>query len=103
MATASQTQAEEPLDTTIRLVTPERITFQYPLAGPFRRALAYLLDVLIWVVLVFAASMAALVLSLGSNAGIGLFLVVFFVLQWGYGAFCEGIFNGRTPGKWAAG
>ena len=29
----------------------------------------------------------------------GLFFVVFFILQWGYGAFCEAVFNGRTLGK----
>ena len=45
MASATvATHVEEPLDTSVRLVTPERITFQYPLAGPFRRSLAYFLD-----------------------------------------------------------
>ena len=44
MATADLEPAADALDTTVRLVTPERITFQYPLAGPFRRAAAYLLD-----------------------------------------------------------
>jgi uncharacterized RDD family membrane protein YckC len=89
----------EPLDTTIRLVTPERIVFRYPLAGPFRRFCAYLIDLGLWLFLVIAASIVALMLSFGSQAGIGLILVAYFVLTWGYGATCEGLFNGQTLGK----
>jgi uncharacterized RDD family membrane protein YckC len=39
------------------------------------------------------------ILSGGSGAVLGLALVAFFVLSWGYGTFCEGLFNGRTIGK----
>jgi uncharacterized RDD family membrane protein YckC len=88
-----------PLDTTVRLVTPERIVFQYPLAGPFHRFGAYLIDLAIWLLLVVVASIVSLVLALGSASGIGLFLVAYFVLTWGYGATCEGLFNGQTLGK----
>lgn len=100
---ATTTLAEAPLDTTVRLVTPERITFQYPLAGPFRRALAYLLDLVLWLALCMFATLVLMVLSLGSTAGVGLVFVAYFVLQWGYGAFCEAVFNGQTPGKRALG
>jgi hypothetical protein len=41
----------------------------------------------------------SMLLSLGSAAGFGPTLVAYFVLSWGYGAFCEGGFNGQTPGK----
>lgn len=99
MATAIFNGAEEPLDTTVRLVTPERIAFQYPLAGPFRRALAYLIDVVIWTGLFLAVVVVLAVVALGKIAGIGLILVACFVLQWGYGGFCEAVFNGQTPGK----
>jgi uncharacterized RDD family membrane protein YckC len=99
MATATSNGPGEPLDTTVRLVTPERITFQYPLAGPFRRALAYLIDVMIWTGLFIAATLTLTLASLGTTAGIGLILVAYFVLQWGYGGFCEAVFNGQTPGK----
>ena len=37
--------ANQPLDTTIGVVTPENIAFEYQLAGPFRRLPAYLIDV----------------------------------------------------------
>ena len=35
----------------------------------------------------------------GLRRGIGPALVAYFVLSWGYGAFCEGVFNGQTLGK----
>lgn len=104
MSSASLTRSDEPLDTSIRLVTPERITFQYPLAGPFRRAMAYLIDVFVWcLILVVVMILIGLTSIVIKSAGIGLVLVAFFVLQWGYGGFCEAVFNGHTPGKWAMG
>ena len=36
--------APNALDTTIAVVTPENIAFEYQLAGPFRRLPAYLID-----------------------------------------------------------
>ena len=43
--------------------------------------------------------MLLLFLTMGSQAAFGPLLVAYFVLTWGYGAFCEGIFNGQTVGK----
>jgi uncharacterized RDD family membrane protein YckC len=80
-------------------VTPERITFQYPLAGPFRRAWAYLIDVLVRGMLLIVALILGSLLSLGSPSGLGIFLIVYFLLEWGYPGFCEAVFNGQTPGK----
>lgn len=90
---------EPPLDTTIRLVTPERIVFEYPLAGPFRRLFAYLIDLALLVALVIVAALLFWALSLGSISGLGPIFVAYFVLTWGYGASCEAFFNGRTLGK----
>ncbi len=98
-APTQASRPDEPLDTTIRLITPERITFLYPLAGPFRRTWAYVIDAILWILLAVLALTLSGWLTLGGEAGIGLFLVVLFALQWGYGAFWEGLFNGRTPGK----
>jgi uncharacterized RDD family membrane protein YckC len=95
--------AGEPLDATVRLDTPERIEFAYPLGGPFRRFVAYLIDLAILVGLVIGAFVAALLLSLGSSSSLGPALVAYFLLSWGYGAFFEGFFNGQTPGKRALG
>jgi uncharacterized RDD family membrane protein YckC len=101
MSTVSLSDRPEnkPLDTTVRLVTPERITFQYPLAGPFRRASAYLLDLGVMFLLSLLGLVVSLVLALGTEASLGLFLAFLFVLRFGYGALFEGLFNGQTPGK----
>jgi uncharacterized RDD family membrane protein YckC len=99
MATASQKRPGELLDTTVRLVTPERIVFQYPLAGPFHRCFAYLLDLLFVLVMVIVVALAIGILSLGSAAGLGPIFVAYFVIMWGYRAICEGLLSGQTLGK----
>jgi uncharacterized RDD family membrane protein YckC len=102
-----------PLDTTIAVVTPENIAFEYQIAGPFRRLPAYLIDVLLRLGILFAV-LIVLMLSgitvsglLGGSFGVSLaaaiFLIAFFLLSWFYGVFFETYFNGRTPGKWACG
>lgn len=91
------------LDTTVRILTPERIVFFYPLAGPFRRALAYLIDVVIQMAIALLIVITAGLLSIGTTASFGPALAAFFVLLWGYGIFWESLFNGRTPGKRAVG
>jgi uncharacterized RDD family membrane protein YckC len=40
-------QGIEQLNTTIRVVTPENIAFEYRIAGPSRRFLAYLIDLML--------------------------------------------------------
>ena len=102
MASLLSTKGEESLDTVVRLVTPERIIVIHPLAGPFRRFAAYLIDfgvLAMLVLIVVVMSFFLMVLSAGSPAVFGLTAVTFFALSWGYGAFCEGVFNGRTLGK----
>jgi uncharacterized RDD family membrane protein YckC len=89
----------EPLDCVVRLVTPERIVIAHPLAGPSRRFVAYLIDLVLLVVMVFLAFVISIFLSMGSMAGLGPALLALFLLTWGYGAFCEGVFNGQTVGK----
>lgn len=91
------------LDTTVRIMTPERIAFDYPLAGPFRRAMAYFIDVLVMSGLVLLGLLIVGILSNASRAFFGVYLAGYFLLTWGYGIFWEGIFNGRTPGKKAIG
>lgn len=90
---------DSPLDATVRLMTPERIVFDYPLGGPFRRFTAYLVDLCLLAMLIVGATMLSLSLSQGASSGMGPALIAFFLLSWGYGAFCESVFNGQTPGK----
>jgi uncharacterized RDD family membrane protein YckC len=98
-ASAGRANGTTTLDTTVRIVTPERIVFEYPLAGPFHRLLAYLVDRVVTVSLTFAMLLLALLVTLGSPSGIGVFLVGYFALDWGYTTSCEAFFNGRTLGK----
>ena len=104
MATATRpTTADpgsEPIDATARLITPERVVFTYPLAGPARRALAYLIDcAVIGLILALLAVVNLVLAGLGAFSQIGLTLAIVFVLIWGYGIAAEGAFNGRTIGK----
>jgi uncharacterized RDD family membrane protein YckC len=93
-----------PLDTTADVETPEHVRFSYQLAGPSRRALAYLIDGVV------RLAIALFVAIVGSLAGAfdaegiggmstGLMLVMLFFLEWGYFTVFETLWNGRSPGK----
>jgi uncharacterized RDD family membrane protein YckC len=103
MSSVRSERRREPLDCIIRLVTPERIVIAHPLAGPSRRFMAYLIDQVLLVVLLILALLLSLFVTMGSQSALGPFLLAYFVLTWGYGAFCEGLFNGQTVGKRALG
>ncbi len=93
---------EGQFDTTIEIVTPENIAFRYQLAGPFRRLPAYLIDLTLRA---FLAALGALVLGMVSGlvgfslVGMGMSLVLWFLLAWFYGGLFETFYNGQTPGK----
>lgn len=95
---------DAPLDTTTEIETPEHVRFRHAVAGPVRRAFAYLIDLLIRgvviLVLMFLAGLGGL-LSGGSWAAAsqGLLLLVLFVIEWGTFVLFETLMNGRTPGK----
>ena len=63
--------AAESLDAKALLITPERVRFTYPLAGPFRRSLAYLVDVLVLACLVAVGALVSFLASFGTVSGIG--------------------------------
>ena len=90
----------EQLDSSIEIVTPENISFRYELAGPFRRLPAFVIDFAIrlgiWLVGMFAMAMTGL---LSGFAGIGVLLILWFLLEWFYGGLFETYWNGQTPGK----
>ena len=113
---AAQNSKEVVTDTMLLVETPEKISFQYQLVGPFRRIVAYGLDLLFSVigygVLVFLGSILFAFLSawtqgtaLGSilNAiaeiSVAIILIGFFLVYWFYGAFMEARYNGQTIGK----
>lgn len=96
------TLAERSIDTQLRIVTPENISFGYRIAGPFQRLPAYLLD-LLFEAIVLVVGWLLLLLVFGSlnlgQIGAGLGLVLFFVISWFYGGLFETLWNGQTPGK----
>jgi uncharacterized RDD family membrane protein YckC len=91
---------EAQIDSSIDIVTPENIAFQYQLAGPFRRLPAYLIDIAIrlaaWMLAMLLFGMSGLITFGGAR---GILLLLWFVLEWFYGGLFEAFWNGQTPGK----
>ena len=92
----------EPLDSRIRVVTPENIAFEYRVAGPFWRLPAYLIDLAIRLA-AFASITTVAALAFGFAGLFGMaflvMLLLWFVLAWFYGGLFETFWNGQTPGK----
>lgn len=84
------------LDTGRRIATPEGIELSLRLAGPVARALAWTIDLVVRLAILFAAGLA---LSQLGNFGAGLFLLGWFFLEWLFPALCEVHWGGATPGK----
>lgn len=91
---------QPPLDTTVLVVTPENVTFDFQLAGPFPRVLALLLDIFLIAVFVFALFFSLSTLGPGL---VGMGLILLFFIWWGYGMVLETMNNGQTVGKMALG
>ncbi len=105
------------LDTTMKVRTPENISFDYQITGPFQRAVAYGLDLLISlggyfglvfiIYLLFVFVVLPLASMLGGNAWVealmgvlaGLISIGYFLVYWFYGTCMETYFNGQTFGK----
>jgi uncharacterized RDD family membrane protein YckC len=95
-AMPSFTSASPLLDTRLRVETPEGVDLLLCPAGPLVRARAFAVDLL----LRGALSLLAVILfgRLG-DLGIGLGLILLFLLNWGYMALFEALNQGRSPGK----
>lgn len=96
--------ATEPLDTTAQIETPEHVRFDYQIAGPARRSLAYLLDALflfgtLLVVSIVVGVAGAVNSQLFRGMSEGLMLLIAFVLWWFYFTVFESLWSGRSPGK----
>lgn len=92
-----------PVDATAWVEAPEHITFDFELAGPWQRGLAYFAD--IWIrCLGLGFLLVAAIVLMGSGAGLadvaeGLLLLGWFVTEWLYHVLFEWLWNGQTPGK----
>lgn len=101
MSTAT---TSERLDTSTQVDTPEHVSFEYALAGPAVRGLAWMIDTVVRVGIVVGVVLVAAVAEFGGidaieGASTGVMLVLLFVLEWGYFALFEAAWSGRTPGK----
>jgi len=84
------------IDTRRPIQTPEGVELGLRVAGPVPRAYAWVIDLFIRtaIYMVFV-----LVLSILGNFGMGLFLIIMFLLEWFYPVFFEVYKQGATPGK----
>lgn len=84
------------LDTRLSLETPEGATLPLAPAGILVRIMAFLIDLLIR----FAATMVVyILLALFGEMGVGIALILAFLLEWFYPVYFEVWQLGRTPGK----
>lgn len=96
--------------TTLKVQTPEGVTFEIPLASPFSRCLALALDVAVIFALTLLLSQVIHLLSITTSGipllgrlfgdfGTGAAIVLQFVIATGYGITTEWLWSGRTVGK----
>jgi len=84
--------------------TPEQVTLEFSLAGVGSRFMAAAIDHLIQAgVYIVAALFMGISFTMTTTRGemwmLALFLLVVFVVDWGYFTFFETIWSGQTPGK----
>ena len=90
----------EILDTRQSVELGEGVEIHLRIAGPFPRALALLLDMLIIAGVMMVVGFIVGIISSGSGTvGQGVFLIVGFFLSWGYFAYFEAGKRGATIGK----
>jgi uncharacterized RDD family membrane protein YckC len=84
------------LDTARAVPTPEGIELSLRLAGPVARALAWLIDFLLRLIVlgVLATTLGAL-----GKLGMAVMLLAWFALEWLYPVAFEVLMDGATPGK----
>jgi len=84
------------LDTLYHVNTPEGISLRLSPAGPVPRMLAWMIDIMIRVginTVVFTA------LAFLGKTGLGIALIISFLMEWFYPVYFELYKNGQTPGK----
>lgn len=87
------------LDGRLTLTTPEGVRLLLTPAGPARRAWAWMIDFVLWLVVILSL---AYVLHT-SELGEAVLLVLLFLTYWGYPIVCEVAFRGQTIGKYLLG
>ncbi len=83
------------IDERVSQTTPEGVRLLMTPVGPVTRAAAWMIDFVIWLVVIWILALALL----GTDLGQGIYLVMLFVSYWGYPILCEVYCGGRTLGK----
>jgi len=93
-------------DEKLIIETPEQTSIEFPIAGIGSRFLAILIDSLIQsaIAIVLIVVLVLLGLAVGGQARgpvwvVAIFILFFFLLNFGYFILFESIWNGQTPGK----
>jgi uncharacterized RDD family membrane protein YckC len=102
--------AIEPIRDQLNIDTPELVAIEMPLAGIGSRFIGILIDYLIWGAFLLLLFFLALIIvpalhvfgGVSANWAIGVFVLILFLLHWGYFSLFEAFNNGRTPGKHVA-
>ena len=93
---------EQPLpDTDLVVATPERVSFDYQVAGLGTRGIAQILDLLILSGVLLGLSFAAIAIGQAGSTTVAFLLGVIggFVVVFGYFWACEAFWSGQTVGK----
>lgn len=88
------------IDSSRALETPEGVVLELRLAGPSVRALAWAIDMAIRFAVYLGLGM---LLPLLGGAGMGLWLITMFLVEWFYPVVFEVLARGQTVGKMALG
>lgn len=84
------------LDTRYHVNTPEGISLSLSPAGPIPRMLAWMIDILIRIginIIIYS------IFAFLGKAGLGIAMILTFLLEWFYPVYFELYKNGQTPGK----
>lgn len=103
------------MNESVFISTPDHVTLEFELAGPGSRFSAYVIDLVFNVVLIVVIALVlyagGIVFSLRSLFGaaragswsaswtLALFVLIVFLINWGYYVLFEGLGKGSTPGK----
>ncbi|MDR1493884.1 MAG: RDD family protein [Planctomycetaceae bacterium] len=95
------------IDTVVRIITPENITFTYQLASMLQRIFAFFIDMLALGAIQLATGILLLILAnyqiFSSGLAYGIWLILAFFLTSFFGGFQETVWNGQTIGKYLFG
>ncbi|MEQ9407859.1 MAG: RDD family protein [Fuerstiella sp.] len=91
------------VDARVTVETPEGVDFQFVIAGPGKRGVSFVVDLLLKLGVIVLAFYLIGVISVFtqnvSGVGVGFFLLTWFAMSWLYGSCCEAFLHGQTLGK----